>query len=176
MFVYSFAYVLFHPTRFQNFWNQKKDFDSVHSAVCRALWFRFRSHTRDRPGRTNHIYVLCWKWALHFNHIVYGTTLGTKKWALFVLALYEAAGIRHNGLYSVNCVCIASRKHNGFRFPTSFYDRILLRFFYTIHSISVLGKEAKSWFNIKYSIHTHILVLLIKGCQFFRKCACDVTY
>ena len=77
-----------------------------------------------------------------------GPPWAQKKWALFVLALYEAAGIRHNGLYSVNCVCIASRKHHGFRFPTSFYDRILLRFFYTIHSISVLGKEAKSWFYI----------------------------
>ena len=28
--------------------------------------------------------------------------------------------IRHNGLYSVNCVCIAWQKHNGFRFPPSF--------------------------------------------------------
>ena len=28
----------------------------------------------------------------------------------------EAAGMRHNGLYSVNCVRIASRKHNSFSF------------------------------------------------------------
>ena len=32
----------------------------------------------------------------------------------------ETAGIGHNGMYSVHCVHIAWRKHNGFRFLPSF--------------------------------------------------------
>ena len=38
-----------------------------------------------------------------------------------------------------------------------------------------LGKYSQSWFYIEYSICTHVLVLWIKGCQFFRKCMSDVT-
>ena len=35
-----------------------------------------------------------------------------------------------------------------------------------IHSISVLVKEAKNLFDIKYLIYNHLLVLLVKGCNF----------
>ena len=37
------------------------------------------------------------------------------------------------------------------------------KFFYTMHSISVLDEEAKSLFYIEYSIYTNILVLLIRA-------------
>ena len=35
-----------------------------------------------------------------------------------------------------------------------------------MHSISVLGKEAKSWFYIEYSIYTNLLVLLIRAVNY----------
>ena len=38
-----------------------------------------------------------------------------------------------------------------------------------------LGKYDQSWFYIEYSIYTHVLVLYIKGCQFFRNCMSDAT-
>ena len=95
-----------------------------------------------------------------------------------ILCIYlnEASGIIHNGLYSVYFVRMNCSSENitvlGY---TQFFDaRILQHFFYTIHSMSVLGKEAKSWFYIKYLMHTHVLVLLIKkGCQMFKN-ACAV--
>ena len=77
-------------------------------------------------------------------------------------SLIEAAGIRHNGRYPVNCVRIACIYENitvlGSR-------RVLMKvfyyiFFYTMHSIfGVLAKEAKSLSHVKYLMHTHILVL-----------------
>ena len=61
--------------------------------------------------------------------------------------------------------------------PRQFFDeRIMLRFFYTVNSISVLCKESQSWFYIKYSIYTLTLFLLIKGYQLFRNCMFDVTH
>ena len=54
----------------------------------------------------------------------------------------EAAVIRHNGLYSVHCVRIALQKHNGFSPPQNF-----CKFVYTMHSISVLGKNPKVDFS-----------------------------
>ena len=58
----------------------------------------------------------------------------------------EAARIRHNELYSVHCVRIDCSSENITILGSDqvFDERILLRFFYTTHSISVLGKEAKS--------------------------------
>ena len=41
--------------------------------------------------------------------------------------------------------------------------------------MSVVGKEAKSWFYIKYSMHDHVLGLSIKGFQLFRNWMYDVT-
>ena len=43
-------------------------------------------------------------------------------------------------------------------YPQVFDESILLRFFYTMHFISMLGKEAKSWFYIESSIYTNNLV------------------
>ena len=31
-----------------------------------------------------------------------------------------------------------------------------------------LGKEAQGKYYIQYLLYTHVLILLIKGCQFFR--------
>ena len=45
-----------------------------------------------------------------------------------------------------------------------------------MHSILVLGKEAKVWYYIKYSIPNHVLVLLVKGCKLFRNFMCDATH
>ena len=58
----------------------------------------------------------------------------------------EATGIRHNELYSVNCVRIICSSENitVLGSPQLFDERILFRFFYTMHPISLLGKEAKS--------------------------------
>ena len=36
--------------------------------------------------------------------------------------------------------------------------------------------EIGSIFYIEYLIFTHILVLAIEGCQFFRNCMCDATH
>ena len=44
-----------------------------------------------------------------------------------------------------------------------------------ISSMLGLGKYAKSWFYIKNSIYTHVLILWRKGCQFFRKWMSDVS-
>ena len=38
-----------------------------------------------------------------------------------------------------------------------------------------IGKYDQSWFYIEYSIYTHVLVLYIEGCEFFRKCMSDAT-
>ena len=52
--------------------------------------------------------------------------------------IYEAEVIRHNGNYSVYCVHIYWRKHNGLRFPQSFWWKdFVARFFYKMHSMSV---------------------------------------
>ena len=59
----------------------------------------------------------------------------------------EAAGIRHNELYPVNCVRISCSSGNITVLgpPQVFDERILQQvFFHTMNSISVLGKEAKS--------------------------------
>ena len=40
----------------------------------------------------------------------------------------EAAGNRHSEIYSVNCVRIVGRKHNGFRFPPSFWWKDFVAF------------------------------------------------
>ena len=45
------------------------------------------------------------------------------------------------------------------------------KFFYTVHSMLVLGREAKY-----YLMCTHVLNLCIKGCQFFRNLMCYVTH
>ena len=76
----------------------------------------------------------------------------------------KAAGIIHNEIYSVNFVCIdfSSEKITVLGFLQVFYESISLHFFYTMHSFSVLGKEAKSWFYIGYFICTHVLVLLLR--------------
>ena len=64
----------------------------------------------------------------------------------------EAAGIRHNALYSVNCVRIACRSGNiTFLGSPQVFERILLQLF--LHDplhFGALGKEAKSLFYIEY--------------------------
>ena len=79
----------------------------------------------------------------------------------------EAAGIIHNGIYSVNCVHISCRYERIMVLCITqvLDERVLLQFFYTKHSISVLGRWAKSWFYIRYSIFTQVLIILIKGWQ-----------
>ena len=58
----------------------------------------------------------------------------------------EAVGIIHYRLYRVNRVHIACSSENitVLGSPQVFDERVLLQIFYTTHSISVLGKEAKS--------------------------------
>ena len=73
----------------------------------------------------------------------------------------EAVWIRYNGLYSVNCVRSAWWKYKFFRLPPSFWWKdFVASIFYMTQSISVLGKEAKSWFyhtlplryNLRYTV------------------------
>ena len=40
--------------------------------------------------------------------------------------------------------------------------------FYMVHYMSGLGKEDQSESYIKYSLYTHIFILLIKGCKLLR--------
>ena len=47
--------------------------------------------------------------------------------------------------------------------PKVLDERISMQVFYTMHTISVLGKEAKSWFYIKYSIYLNITSLEFVG-------------
>ena len=44
--------------------------------------------------------------------------------------------------------------------PSQFFNMkgLYCDFFNTMRSILMLGKEAKSWFYIKYSMFTHVLV------------------
>ena len=83
-----------------------------------------------------------------------------------------SAGIKHNGLYPVNCVCIVWRKNNGFWFPQFFYEGILWQVF--LHDeIHV----SESLFYIKYLLN---ITLTNKGPsivqKLFRNCMCDVTH
>ena len=111
------------------------------------------------------------------NSKIWSQILGRMAMGVIKSPIIEAAGIIRNGLYSVICVRInCSPVKKWFRFPPSFWWKDSIAIFYTMHSIYVLGKESKSWFYIKYYIFTHILVLLIKSCQFFRNCVCDVTH
>ena len=45
---------------------------------------------------------------------------------LLLISLFEAVGIRHNGLYSVNCVNITWQKYNGFCPPPQVFDERIL--------------------------------------------------
>ena len=38
-----------------------------------------------------------------------------------------------------------------------------------------LGKYGKSLFYVEYPKYTHVLILWIKGCQFFRNCITDAN-
>ena len=49
----------------------------------------------------------------------------TRLFARIWKSLDEATGIKHNMIYSVHCEHISWQKHNGFRSPPSFYERIL---------------------------------------------------
>ena len=63
------------------------------------------------------------------------------------LQLIEAAGIRHNEHYSVNCVHIACSSEKNITVlgsPQVLMKVFRRKFFYTMHSVLVLGKEAKS--------------------------------
>ena len=88
----------------------------------------------------------------------------------------EAAVIIHNNIYSVNCVSIACSYKNitVLGSPQVFDERILIQFFYTLHSILVLGKEAKSLFCMKYSVYTIILVLSIRYVNNCSETACEL--
>ena len=99
-------------------------------------------------------------------------------WMLFSI---KSAVIRRIRGYFLSIVCtheLRFRKHLGFRVPPQVFDEIiLLRFIaHNTFHFYARGKEAKRWFYIKYSMHTHVLVLLIKGCQFFRNCVFDVNH
>ena len=59
--------------------------------------------------------------------------------------------------------CFQFQKHNDFSFPPSFDEIILLQLFYKMHSISVLGKETKSWFYTEYLTYTKVLLLLLRA-------------
>ena len=82
----------------------------------------------------------------------------------------EAAGIIRNSPYLVNCVHIncSSKNMKVLGSPQVFDESILLNFF--TWNIPFL------WFYIKLLMHTHVLFWLIKGCQLFRNCVCDVTH
>ena len=77
----------------------------------------------------------------------------------------EAAGIIHNKLYSVNCVCITCRSKNitVLGSPQVSDERFLVHFFNTMYYILVSGKEAKIWFYIQQSMNTHELFLLLRA-------------
>ena len=83
----------------------------------------------------------------HSLHTVYILTqaVSTEKNSLIPPRSVKAAEIRHNELYSVKCVRIACRSENitVLGSPQVFDEWILLQFFYTMHSISVLYQEAK---------------------------------
>ena len=72
-------------------------------------------------------------------------------------------GIRNNGIYSVNCVQVACSSENIMiiGYCQIFDKRILLRFFYTMHSMLMLVKESNSLFYIRLLIYTNVLNLLI---------------
>ena len=59
----------------------------------------------------------------------------------------EAAGIKHNGLYSVNCVNINCGSVNitVLGSPQVFDERILLQFVYTIHSEEATALSPSRW-------------------------------
>ena len=59
-------------------------------------------------------------------------------------------------------------------FPPRCWWKGLIVISYIVHFMLGLGKEAKIWYNIKYLMFTHILILWIKGSQFFRNIICDV--
>ena len=65
------------------------------------------------------------------------------KWKLYFVTIWllinEAAGIRHNGIYSVNCLHIACISENITVLGShqSFYERILLRFLHDAFHLGV---------------------------------------
>ena len=74
---------------------------------------------------------------IRFAHLWYGMSLREPS---------EAAGIRHNELYSVNYerIICSSGNITVLGPPQVFDERVLLHFIKTMHSIWVSGKEAKS--------------------------------
>ena len=90
----------------------------------------------------------------------------------------EAAGIIHNGIYSVNCVHIAcsSEKIMVLSFCQFFNERILYQVF--IHSAFLFccRHRSQNKINIKYSTYNHVINLLIKLYQLFINCMCDATH
>ena len=92
----------------------------------------------------------------------------------------EAAGIIHNGLYSVSYVRIAWAKRNGFRFPPSFLwkDFVEKKF----HDVFHFGVRQRSQKLILYQILyaylnftlTNEEMAIVK--KLFRNCICDVTH
>ena len=108
----------------------------------------------------------------------------TNTWKVLVLSPllhehinHEVVGNRNNRFYSVNCLQINCSSENitVLGSPQGLMQGFISFYFYMIHSMSVLVKEAKSSFFVKYSMHIHELVLLKKVCPFFRNCMCNVT-
>ena len=89
----------------------------------------------------------------------------------------KAAVISCNGLYLVHYVWIHCINKNitVLGSPQVLMKGFIDFFLQDTFPISA-RKRSQILFYKKYSMHTHILFLLIKGCQLFRICMCDMTY